>query len=383
MKILLIVRDDINDAKTWSGVPLHIKRILSDSNIDFDYIHNLGFPNSILMKIKNRLRRIFKKENNYYSMETASYYGKLINKKLKSISSKFDLIFVIDFIEALPFVETEIPIVCFTDASYMTLNEISYPGYQEFSDKKLKCVQEVEEAGIRRISYFCLSTDWAIESAERYYPDLKNKFFKLAFSSQVYPPPIECDYNTLEVSKNAPVNFLFIGRDWERKGGAKAIKIIHELNRRGINARLIIIGEPSGKLAEEDYFEVVRGCNISSPENRDYYNEIIQNTHFFLLPTKLEAFGLVFVEAMSFKVPSITHNVNALKEVVLNQKTGLSLPLETTVEEFASEIIKLIENPNLYQEMKNKCIQDFNLKYTPEVFIEKIERMVLSLNKKN
>ena len=86
---------------------------------------------------------------------------------------------------------------------------------------------------------------------------------------------------------------------------------------------------------------------------------------------------------MSFKVPSVTHNVNALKEVVLNQETGLSLPLETTVEEFASEIINLIENPSLYQEMKNKCIEDFNLKYTPKVFIQQIERMILSLNNKN
>ena len=78
---------------------------------------------------------------------------------------------------------------------------------------------------------------------------------------------------------------------------------------------------------------------------------------------------------MSFKVPSITHNVCALKEVVLNGVTGVSLPLETSADEFADKIIQIIENPNVYKEMKENCLTDFKEKYTPEAFVDRLRQI--------
>ena len=41
LKILILIRDDITDRKTWSGVPKHIKTILEDSGNQIDFIHKL------------------------------------------------------------------------------------------------------------------------------------------------------------------------------------------------------------------------------------------------------------------------------------------------------------------------------------------------------
>ena len=78
---------------------------------------------------------------------------------------------------------------------------------------------------------------------------------------------------------------------------------------------------------------------------------------------------------MSFKVPSITYNVCALEEVVLNKKTGLSLPINIELDKFVDEIIQLIENPKQFNEMKSNCLDDFNLKYSPTVFVRKLEEL--------
>ena len=140
----------------------------------------------------------------------------------------------------------------------MTLNEVHYPGYENIGDIDLQRLKELEYAGIERTNFLCLTSDWAIENTKKYFPNFSDKYVNLPLSSQVYPPPCPEERNELSINRENPVNFLFIGRDWSRKGGDKAVEIIRKLNERGIKAKLTIVGEPQTEIEDLEFVEVLR-----------------------------------------------------------------------------------------------------------------------------
>ena len=66
----------------------------------------------------------------------------------------------------------------------------------------------------------------------------------------------------------------------------------------------------------------------------------------FVLPSILEGFGIVLLEAMAAGIPVVATNVNGIKEVVINMHSGLLVPSKDP-EAIADAVIRLIDNPEL------------------------------------
>lgn len=102
--------------------------------------------------------------------------------------------------------------------------------------------------------------------------------------------------------------FLFVGGDWERKGGPELINAFKKVLDVHPDAHLKIVGcspdisvtnvEILGKLDLENLY--------------DYYT----TSSIFILPSRLEPFGVAFLEAMYFKLPVIATNIQALPDFI-------------------------------------------------------------------
>ena len=81
----------------------------------------------------------------------------------------------------------------------------------------------------------------------------------------------------------AVYRFLFVGRNWERKGGPLALEIVSLLNRKGYNSKLIVIGcIPNVSETEQKYVEVIGFLNKSIPEeNQKLQKEFLRADFFF------------------------------------------------------------------------------------------------------
>jgi glycosyltransferase involved in cell wall biosynthesis len=66
----------------------------------------------------------------------------------------------------------------------------------------------------------------------------------------------------------------------------------------------------------------------------------------FVLPSVLEGFGLVLLEAMAAGVPVVATNVDGIKEVVIDGESGI-LVLPKNPEAIADAVMSIIENPRL------------------------------------
>jgi glycosyltransferase involved in cell wall biosynthesis len=66
----------------------------------------------------------------------------------------------------------------------------------------------------------------------------------------------------------------------------------------------------------------------------------------FCMPTKVEPFGVVFLEAMQARLPIIGTNIGAIPDFLQNNWNGI-LVEPGDVEGIANGIIKLLDNPDL------------------------------------
>jgi len=115
---------------------------------------------------------------------------------------------------------------------------------------------------------------------------------------------------------------LFIGMDFERKGGLVLLEAFPKIKKEIPEAKLIIIG-PNKEIHTIDQPGVeFLGCITDRKKIKKYYEE----ASLFVMPSLCEPFGLVFLEAMAYKVPCIGTNRDAMPEVIQDGKNGFLVP---------------------------------------------------------
>ena len=146
--------------------------------------------------------------------------------------------------------------------------------------------------------------------------------------------------NLIKLRKNKQeLKFLFVGINWEQKGGYEALSIVRELTKKGLKSRLVVVGcipEFQDKLM--DVFGFLRK---DKAEDLNKLTELYKSASFFLLPTKAECVGMSFIEAASFGLPAIGTNVGGVPEAVIDGETGIIIQRNDTSDMIAEKIFQI------------------------------------------
>ena len=131
-------------------------------------------------------------------------------------------------------------------------------------------------------------------------------------------------------------SILFIGVEWERKGGPLLVEAFQMVLKRHPDARLTIVG-CSPQITLPNCTVVGR---IPLQQVRAHY----ATASVFCLPTHVEPFGIVFIETMLHKIPVVAPNIGALPDFVENGKSG-RLVTPNSVDELADALVDLLDHP--------------------------------------
>ena len=115
-----------------------------------------------------------------------------------------------------------------------------------------------------------------------------------------------------------PVRFLFIGGDFPRKGGPLLIRAWRDAGF-GRRAGLDLVTDWSLDESLPDGIRVVRDVK---PYTARWF-DLWRRADVFVMPTRREAFGMVFQEAAIAGVPAIGTAINAIPELIDDGVTGL------------------------------------------------------------
>lgn len=176
---------------------------------------------------------------------------------------------------------------------------------------------------------------------------------------------------------------LTLSRLIERKNLETSLEIIKKLKMDGyLNIKYVIAGE--GPLKEYLKKKVkVKGLNdyviftgrIPEADLPLMYS----NADVFLLPSHHEAFGIVFLEAMSSGLPILASNVGGIKDIIIGGKNGF-LCNAMNVICFENRLKKIIKNSELREKMgifaRQHVINNFSYKKIIESYEQLFKRVV-------
>lgn len=200
------------------------------------------------------------------------------------------------------------------------------------------------------------------------------------------PTKIKCVY----AGSNAPLNpapapperyasqnIVFVGIDWERKGGPELAAAFALVRAVHPNATLTIVGA-NPPLTDPGVNVVGR---VSLAELPQYY----QNAAVFCMPTKREPFGIVIVEAMAYGLPVVTTNLGAMPDMVIPGENGaLVSPNPLDVTELADALTSLIGDPERcrrFGERSRAIAARYNWDTVGQRMREEIEKVLMRAEK--
>lgn len=157
------------------------------------------------------------------------------------------------------------------------------------------------------------------------------------------PGKVKCVYSGSNVKVSADEKFdvrrysgkkiLFVGVDWNRKGGPIMAEAFRKVLKAIPEATLTIVGcRPEIDLPN---------CNILGRISLAEVKKCYSDAAVFCLPTTLEPFGISFLEAMAHKLPVVATNIGAIPDFIHEGKNGHLLKPGDT-DGIAAAIIELL-----------------------------------------
>ena len=175
------------------------------------------------------------------------------------------------------------------------------------------------------------------------------------------------DISGIDGSQRNGNRFLFVGRDWERKNGPLVAEAFARFHEKYPQTELYILGPA----AEPPYIKEMDGIHFigatSYRETLKYYNLC----DFFVMPSKCEAYGLVFGEALIFGLPCIAKNAFAMPEFIEEDHNGYLIQHDD-VDELCRTMEKLLVNGNRLKNNVEKNRQYYMERYSWKTVAKKI-----------
>jgi len=202
--------------------------------------------------------------------------------------------------------------------------------------------------------------------------DLKKLGFKRIYIIQNGIDNIE-----FNCKKSENLTLCFLGRLRKTKNPEDAIKIFIKVKQIIKNSKMIIIGTgPLENYLKEKYKHIEDLLFLGYLSEEDKYKNLCES-HFLIVPSIREGWGIVVIEANLFGIPVIGYNVPGLKDSI---KNGINGFLVNNIDEAVNKIIELWNNKELYNEISNNS-KNYSKNFSWEITRNEFMKLFYALSK--
>ena len=221
-----------------------------------------------------------------------------------------------------------LPHFVYTDHTHLA--NLNYPGFDpdELFDKSW--IRLERTIYLNATKTFTMSRQGERSVSEQYGCDPRRVTCVYAGSNAVVDPlPLEnVDYTNQHV--------LFMGVEWERKGGPELVEAFKLVLKQHPGATLTIVGcSPTVDLPN---------CRIVGHVELEKVPAYFARASVFCLPSRIEPFGIVCVEAFLHKLPVVASRIGALPDFIADGQTGRLVP-PGNIQQLAEALCDLLANP--------------------------------------
>jgi glycosyltransferase involved in cell wall biosynthesis len=356
MKIGFAGRWNPLDKKSWSGTCYYTYRQIQQHHQVEPFQFQWPFYMREWLILKKQYGKLLLKKNVAVEFLTgyAQYFSRALDKAVKG--KGLDALFVPAAPQLIAFAKTDIPIIFLTDASFQQIQGY-YQSFQNMAGFSLRQGVDLDRRAFRKAAHCLLASGWCRQSAIADYgvPPENITVAPLGANLDIIPGREDIYLS----AKDDVCDLLFIGVEWERKGGQIALDAFAALQKMGINSRLTIIGcVPPFTISDPNITVIAFLDKHDAQQSQQLYTHL-KNADFLLLPTRAEAAGLVFSEASAYGVPSISTHTGGVPTYVQEGVNGYTLPLTETGGAYAQKIASLFTDKAHYEALRHSSRQRF------------------------
>lgn len=244
---------------------------------------------------------------------------------------------------------TQVPIIHCTDAT---------PGFlRDFYGRDVSADRdELERRAYEQASLVLFSSEFMLECAvSEFGGAFRSKMAALPWGGNLdrYPkapppkPPLR------------PLRLLFIGRDWERKGGDVAVATLRELHARGVCAELHVVGAEAGTTERVPGMISHGFLDKNRRADRKRLTRLLNDSHLLILPTRADCTPMVVAEANSHATPVLITDVGGVASLMDPGRNGRMLPRSASPADYADGVMALTADPGQYTALSRDSFGHF------------------------
>lgn len=265
------------------------------------------------------------------------------------------------------------PVIYLSDATFDLMVDYYIQG---LGHSDIKVGNTIERYAMDNSDVIILSSDWAAKSAIQFYKQPQSKVHIIEFGANID----DSDIIIKEFCYKGQLDLLFLGVDWERKGGHIAVDACRHLNEIGCKATLHIVGvkDLDVEIRNLPYINYLGFLNKNDPAQYRELVTVIKKCHCLLLPTIAECSAIAFAESSAYGLPIFSHDTGGVANYVYNGTNGYLLPLGATGEDFAIKIKECLDNGEL-KKMSSSAVQVYKNKLNWQTWSLKVCKIINEL----
>jgi glycosyltransferase involved in cell wall biosynthesis len=362
---------DSSDVRAWSGHGYHMARCLELAGITVERVGPLTRRVHPFARARQLEAKVLGKG---YPLDRDPYvtrsYSAEVERRLKSV--RCDLIFSSATIPVAHIKEGR-PLALWTGTTFAAMLHF-YPDYCSLSKRAVQVGWELDTRALERASVSLYASEWAARSAVKDHGADPRKVEVVPYGANMPIPYTRTEVVDLVLRRPADsCRLLFVGVDWARKGGERAVDVARLLNERGLPTELHVVGSGPDRATELPRWLHLHGfVDKSTQAGTARMRRLFETSHFLVHPVTAEAFGVVFCEAAGHGVISLASRVGGVPSALREGVTGALFDIGAPSEEYAEYIWRLLDDRRRYEEMALGAFDEYQRNLNWEVQAKRV-----------
>lgn len=350
---------DARDVNMMSGTGFNISQSFLDAGLDLSFIGPLKRHVRPANVARHVFNRYLLRKNDHPQRDPGFLRGYASQVAVALREIDVDVVFGSGGLP-VAYLDTDKPLVIWTDCTFANLLNY-YEKYTNLSRRTIRDGHAADRNLYQRCERAIFASAWAAESAIQDYGIPPERVAIVSRGANVRGGLGRSDIERRVDARSRERCILhFVGVDWRRKGGNVAVNAARELNRRGLSTELRVVGvEPECDGPTPDFVVPYGRISKASPEGMKRFTDLLSEAHFLIVPTRADAYGICYLEASAFGVPSLATRTGGVPSAVIDGVSGVLLDLADDGTGFADAVERLFNDPQAYRNMALGAFHDY------------------------
>lgn len=361
MNIAFATIYDPQDIRRGSGTFYSMSKEMERQGHTLHYIGPIPYQYPLVSRILRAVHaRVGKRYLTYLDPFVGKQTGNEVTRQLANLD--YDVLITNDYAIA-GYTQTSRPVVLYTDAM-ITHNHLErnlpYSRLSNISLITLWLSRRTIRRGLRQASLSVFPAQWSADEALKYHPNA-SKIRVVPFGANITDPGVEIaqERDLSAALGSRTINLLFVGKDWQRKGGSIAVDTARELQQRGIDARLHVVGGSPPDAVDPAYVHVYGLLDKTNDAERRKIEHLYRICDVLMLPSSSEGFVIVPLEAAAYGMPTLAYDTIGVNGSVRHGDTGVLLQLGQSGAAFADTVESWFRAPDEYIQLSRGARKHF------------------------